>query len=48
LGGILEVSLDKDLGEYTLGDILVGKVFKWYLGKWKKALSEDRCQRVGD
>ena len=41
-----EFSLDKHFGEYTLGEILVGKAFMLCLGKWKKALSEDSNQRV--
>jgi hypothetical protein len=33
--------LPKDLGEYTLGEILFDKVFKFNLDRWEKALSED-------
>ena len=29
------------LGEYTLSEILYGKVFKLIFGKWEKVLSED-------
>jgi hypothetical protein len=33
--------LPKDLGEYTLGEILFDKVFKFNLDRREKALSED-------
>ena len=37
-----KVYLDKHLEEHTLGEILVGKVFKLNLGRREKALSKDR------
>ena len=42
LFGVVGVSLDKHLGEYTLGEVLFGKVFKLNFGRWEKALSKDR------
>jgi hypothetical protein len=35
-------SLHKHLGENTIGEIHFGKAFKLNLGRWEKALSEDR------
>jgi hypothetical protein len=37
LSGVVGVSQDKHLGEYRLGEILFGNVFKLNLGRWEKA-----------
>ena len=38
-------SLDEHLEEYTIGEILFGKVFELNLGRWEKTLSKDKSQR---